>query len=323
MKTVSVVIPCYNCSAYLAETLTSVRAQTRPVLEVIVVDDASTDDSAAAASRFAEVQVVRLPRNSGISSARNAGLLAARGDLIAWLDADDIWEPDHLATVAGLLEQYPSAGVAFSLTRGFGVSQHVWDPVLPPLKPVDAFWPSWQQTVAQMSTCVVWREQVTALQGFDPTIRNVEDFEFFLRLARKYPFVCTHQITARYRKHPGSASRQVIPSRMQEYATRVRVLASARSTETPEFVARLEAEWRRAWDIRLQEAWGARNLLLLRFYLGLEILVPDAAAVGKRWRRRAHLARLWKLWDLLHGRIRPPGSASPGTTSGSPGHSLE
>lgn len=310
MKTISAVIPCYNCGPYLAETLSSVRTQTRPVLEVIVVDDASTDDSAAVASRFTEVQVVRLPRNSGISCARNAGLLAARGDLIAWLDADDIWEPDHLATVAGLLEQYPSAGVAFSLTRGFGVSQRVWEAALPALEPVDAFWQSWQQTIAQMSTCVVRREQIAALQGFDPTIRNVEDFEFFLRLARKYPFVCTHQITARYRKHPGSASRQVIFSRMQEYGTRARVLEAARRTETPEFVARLESEWRRAWDTRLQEAWGERNLPLLRFYLGLEVLVPQAATIANRWRRRAQLARLWKLWDLLHRRTSPSGSAA-------------
>jgi glycosyltransferase involved in cell wall biosynthesis len=302
--TISVVIPCYNNGAHLGETLRSVRAQTRKPLEVIVVDDASRDDSAAVASTFEEVRLITLPRNSGVSWARNTGLLAARGEMIAWLDGDDLWEPSHLATVAGLLEQHPSAGMAFSLTRAFGMFHNVWEPLLPPFRPVDAFWPSWQQTVAQMSTCVVWRENAVALKGFDPTIRGVEDFEFFLRLSRLHPFVCTHEITARYRKHAGSESRQTVPSRMQEYSVRGRVLAAARESEAPEFVSRLESEWRRAWEIRLREAWGDRDIRLLRFYLGLELLVPGSETIGTRWRRRARLAPLWGPWDAIHGRKR-------------------
>ncbi len=181
---------------------------------------------------------------------------------------------------------------------------NVWEALLPPLEPVDAFWPSWQQTVAQSSTFVVWRVRTLALQGFDPTIRSVEDFEFFLRLSRRYPFVCTHAITSRYRKHGASESRQTLPSRMQEYVVRTRVLAAARTSEEPEFVSRLESEWRRAWEIRLGEAWGERDLPLLQFYLGLELLVPGAAPIGKRWRRRARLAALWGPWDAIHGRKR-------------------
>jgi glycosyltransferase involved in cell wall biosynthesis len=301
---ISVVIPCHNNAAHLAETLASVRAQTRKPLEVIVVDDASTDNSAAEVAKFAEARLLGLVRNSGVSLARNTGLFAARGEMVAWLDADDIWEPDHLATVAGLLEKHPDAGVAFSLTRGFGISEKVWEPLLPPLEPMDAFWPSWRQTVAQTSTCVMWRNRIAALQGFDPTIRAVEDFEFFLRLARQHPFVCTHAVTARYRKHSGSASRQVVLARMQEYGVRKRFLTCARKTESPEFVARLEEEWRRAWEIRLKEAWGDRDIQLLRFYLGLELVVPGADAIGKRWRRRVRLAPLWGPWDAIRGRKR-------------------
>ena len=116
--------------------------------------------------------------------------------------------------------------------------------------------------------------------------------------------MCTHQITARYRKHAASASRQLVTSRMQEYAVRSRFLASAKSSEPADFVARLEEEWRRAWEIRLQEAWGDRNLALLRFYLGLELLIPGAEPIGKRWGRRARLAPLWGPWDAIHGRKR-------------------
>ena len=301
---ISVVIPCHNNGAHLAETLASVRAQTRKPAEVLVVDDASTDDSAKVAAGFEEVRVLGLERNSGVSVARNTGLFGARGQMVAWLDADDIWEPNHLETVAGLLEAHPKAGVAFSLTRGFGMSEKVWEPLLPQLELVDAFWPSWQQTVAQTSTCIVWRDRVAALQGFDPTIRSVEDFEFFLRMARLHPFVCTHAVTARYRKHQASASRQVVLARMQEYGVRKRFLVRSQQTESPEFVARLEAEWRRAWETRLGEAWERRDLPLLRFYLGLELMVPDAESTGARWRRRARLAPLWGPWDAIRGRRR-------------------
>lgn len=300
--TISVIIPSHNNGAYLAETLASVRAQTRRPLEVIVVDDASTDDSAAVIARFEEVRRLGLERNSGVSLARNTGLFAARGEMVAWLDGDDVWEPGHLATVAGLLEKHPAAGVAFSLTRGFGMSEKVWEPLLPQFQQVDAFWPSWQQTVAQTSTCIMWRDRAMALQGFDPAIRAVEDFEFFLRLARQHPFVCTHAVTARYRKHPASESRQVVLARMQEYGVRKRYLARAKQSESPEFLARLEAEWRRAWEVRLKEAWGDRDIQLLRFYLGLELLVPGAEGIGKQWRRRASLAPLWRPWDAIHGR---------------------
>jgi glycosyltransferase involved in cell wall biosynthesis len=299
---ISVVIPCYNCAPWIEATLQSVRTQTRQPLEVIVVDDASGDGSAATAGRFDQVQVIRMPRNAGAAAARNAGVAAARGEMIAWLDGDDLWEPDHLETVAGLLERHRDAGIAFSLTRAFGAREYVWGAALPPDRPVDAFWESWRHTVAQMSTVVMWRRTALDLHGFDPTVRCVEDFEFFLRLARSQPFVCTHRITARYRKDAGSTSRQLVLCRMQEYAVRSRYLARARDAESPAFVARLEEEFRRCWESRLVEAWGGRDLPLLRFYLGLEILVPGGEALGRRWRRRARLAPLWKLRDRLRRR---------------------
>ncbi|PAY16601.1 hypothetical protein CKO51_25840 [Rhodopirellula sp. SM50] len=94
--TISVVIPCYNGSAYLRETLESAIAQTHPVLEVIVVDDGSTDDSAdVAESLGAPVRVIR-QKNQGESVARNRAIQEAQGEWIALLDADDIWHPEKL-----------------------------------------------------------------------------------------------------------------------------------------------------------------------------------------------------------------------------------
>ncbi|MBL8821547.1 MAG: glycosyltransferase family 2 protein [Planctomycetia bacterium] len=92
--TVSVVIPCYNGAKFLRETLDSVLAQTYPVLEVLVIDDGSTDDSAAIAESYGSpIRVIRQP-NQGESVARNRGIDEAIGDWIAFLDADDTWLPD-------------------------------------------------------------------------------------------------------------------------------------------------------------------------------------------------------------------------------------
>ena len=96
LPTVSVVIPCYNGAAFLRETLDSVLAQTYPPLEVILIDDGSTDESAAIAESYGPpVRVIR-QENQGESVARNRGMDEARGDWIACLDADDLWKPEKL-----------------------------------------------------------------------------------------------------------------------------------------------------------------------------------------------------------------------------------
>lgn len=105
--TVSVVIPCYNGAAFLAETLRSVLGQTYAPLEVIVIDDGSTDNSATIAAGFGPpVRVVR-QENRGESAARNRGIALARGDWVALLDADDLWEPEKLELQVHALRDAP------------------------------------------------------------------------------------------------------------------------------------------------------------------------------------------------------------------------
>src|SRR3972149_3633636 len=95
-RSVSVVIPCYNGAVYLHETIESALAQTHSPLEVLVIDDGSTDDSAAIADSFGSpVRVIR-QTNQGESVARNRGIDEARGDWIAFLDSDDVWNPTKL-----------------------------------------------------------------------------------------------------------------------------------------------------------------------------------------------------------------------------------
>jgi glycosyltransferase involved in cell wall biosynthesis len=114
-QTVSVVIPCYNGARFLRETLDSALAQTSPTLEVIVVDDGSTDDSAALAESYGPpVRVIRQP-NQGESVARNRGIAEARGEWVAFLDADDLWLPEKLAEQGKLMA--PEVGAVCSANR--------------------------------------------------------------------------------------------------------------------------------------------------------------------------------------------------------------
>jgi glycosyltransferase involved in cell wall biosynthesis len=111
---VSVVIPCYNAAPFVERTLASVRAQTLAPHEVIVVDDGSSDGSAAVVRRALPSAVVIEQPNGGVSRARNAGVARAIGDSIAFLDADDCWRPDKLARQADYLDRHPEAVAVLS-----------------------------------------------------------------------------------------------------------------------------------------------------------------------------------------------------------------
>jgi glycosyltransferase involved in cell wall biosynthesis len=116
---ISVIVPAYNSERYLGEALQSVLSQTRRPFEVIVVDDGSSDGTPSVASSFGDdVHYVRQP-NGGIGAARNHGVDLAAGDYIAFLDADDVWEPDKLERQLAALEEEPQPDLVFGLVRQF------------------------------------------------------------------------------------------------------------------------------------------------------------------------------------------------------------
>jgi len=117
---VSVVIPSYNYGRFLAEAIASVQGQTVEDLEIIVVDDGSTDETPDVLARISEprLRAIRIA-NSGISGARNAGLELARGEFLAFLDADDRWLPHKLERQLGMFASEPSLGLVFSDFRRF------------------------------------------------------------------------------------------------------------------------------------------------------------------------------------------------------------
>ncbi len=112
---VSVIIPTYNYGQYIADALESILAQTFRDLEVVVVDDGSTDNTREVVGRFTDARVRLISgENGGTASARNRGRAEARGELIAWLDADDLWRPTFLERMVTLLESEPEVGHCFA-----------------------------------------------------------------------------------------------------------------------------------------------------------------------------------------------------------------
>jgi glycosyltransferase involved in cell wall biosynthesis len=115
---VSVIVPVYNGERYLAEALDSVLKQDYRPLEVLVVDDGSTDNSAQIARSYGQVHCIQQP-NQGVSAARNAGIAASHGEFISFLDQDDVWAREKLSVQAGYLLQHREVGYAIARQRFF------------------------------------------------------------------------------------------------------------------------------------------------------------------------------------------------------------
>lgn len=125
---VSVLIPAYNSAATIQATLDSVLGQTAPADEILVMDDGSTDDTAKIVKQYESKVAALWQPNGGVSSARNALIARAQGDLIAFLDSDDVWHPGYLELQRRLYQRYPQAAAVFVAHANFGgLGSYEWD----------------------------------------------------------------------------------------------------------------------------------------------------------------------------------------------------
>lgn len=296
MAETSVVIPCYNAAPFLDEALSSVFAQTMSPAEVIVVDDGSTDATARIAERRG-VRVIRLPQNGGPAVARNVGLRAARGELVAWFDADDVWEAEHLATVVPLLDRFPQAVLAFSLVRMFGREAGAWPALLPAEMPIDAEEPCLRRCILPQNAVVVRRAEVLAAGGYDERLRVAEDYDLWLRLSRRHPFVCTHTITCNWRRHGAQTSADMQQYWVGEYESRQRYRARVAAEATAAVLARIDARMQDVWREHLASAWHARDQRNFDFHLAMAPAVPGSGPLLPRYRFIRALLPAARTWD--------------------------
>lgn len=204
----SVVVPLYNKQAHVGDTLASIAGQSHPPLEVIVVDDGSTDNSVAVVRR-ANVPGLRLieQANAGAGAARNRGVSEASGEWIAFVDADDLWLPDHLATLASLVRAYPEADVVSAgyvrATRAAAAAAVAASARRPcaPLGLVD-FYAEQERVCA--STVAVRASTLRGCGGFTTRFPG-EDLELWTRLALDHSFAIHPYVTGIYVQGTGGA----------------------------------------------------------------------------------------------------------------------
>lgn len=199
---VSVVIPSYNAAQYLPETLRSVLGQTYRNLEVIVVDDGSTDSTGTVIQEFVADSRVRYFQqpNGGAASARNRGVLESRGELVAFLDSDDLWQPEKLEKQVPLFRD-PAVGIVYSDREH--INEHGERIPCNPLVPYRGTCLAGQLLIRNfvpMSSAVMRRDVFDKAGPFDTTLSRSEDLDFWLRAALHYGFDFVHEPLVLHRK---------------------------------------------------------------------------------------------------------------------------
>lgn len=215
---VSVIMPAYNSCAYIAEAIRSVLDQDYEQLELIVVDDGSTDGTPDLARRFGErVQVIEQP-NSGPAAARNRGVHAARGEFIAFIDSDDIWLPGKVRAQVDYLRNNPDVGVVFGrLVRWFANGEGLFEshpefPAPAPGHPIVAHESGWiypemlLDSVIWIVSAMVRKSLWETLGGLDESLRIGEDYDFFIRASRLCKMDELDLFVAFYRIHKQSTT---------------------------------------------------------------------------------------------------------------------
>ncbi|MDQ3686916.1 MAG: glycosyltransferase family 2 protein [Acidobacteriota bacterium] len=211
---VSVIIPAYNAAAFIGETLASVFAQTFTDYEVVVVNDGSPDtpelEKVIAPWRDRINYIVQ--ENRGLSGARNTGLRHARGEFVALLDSDDLWEPNYLRMQTGLLEADPTIDVLYCDATLFGDERAG-------KKFMDASPSAGEVTLKRlisqecnvMVSVTARRSAIIEAGMFDESLRSSEDFDLWLRIAHRGGRIAYHrEALVRYRCRPGSLSADVV-----------------------------------------------------------------------------------------------------------------
>lgn len=195
MPEFSVIIPLYNKTNYVEKTIESVLRQSFEDYEIIVVDDCSTDDGFSKVGKFddSRIKLFRHARNKGLSATRNTAISNAKGSIIALLDADDIWKPEHLENIFILKNKYAKATI-----YGTNWIQKIGNTFLEPIRNIpsepehlfiDDFWnASLYEPLVCPSSLAFKKEVINRIGGFDELIQVGEDTDFLIRTNLKYGF---------------------------------------------------------------------------------------------------------------------------------------
>lgn len=256
----SVIIPCFNQGHFLAEAIESVLAQAMPAGEVIVIDDGSADNSYEVAGRYPSVRRQR-QRNRGVAAARNHGLAVSGGEYVAFLDADDRLLPNALEVGVAALASRPNVAFAAGMSRDIDGAGAVVEHERQPLVNQDHYLRLLQDCFIWSGSSIVYRRSaVCALDGFDETLVAADDYDLYLRIARRFPVYCHDAVVTEYRRHGTNTTRDsaiVLTSQLEvlrrqrallrdrrERAARRAGVRLTRNRHGCELACQVAAEWR-------------------------------------------------------------------------------
>ena len=195
---VSVIVPVYNGAGFLAEAIASVRAQDRPVAEIIVIDDGSTDGSGDLAETLgSDIRVFRHDRNMGPAAARNSGIAEANGAVIGFLDVDDLWASDAMSLLLSRMERPSQPAIVGGRIKVIG------EPL--PFGGAAAAPPIMEGYAMHFGSCLIRRQVFDEIGLVDTALRYGEDTDWFMR-AREHgvPIAVIDAVTMIHRRHEGN-----------------------------------------------------------------------------------------------------------------------
>lgn len=208
MPTVSIITPTYNRAGMLKEAIESVLAQTYQDWEHLIVDDGSTDGTMGLVTRYAgqdpRIRYVRR-RNGGLPAARNTGLLAARGEYVAFLDDDDRFLPKKLERQLSMLRQRPELGFVYAPVWVHYDDRSERMPIIPD-RFATTFAELIERSAIQVCSVLVRRTALDAVGGFNERYRGCADYDLWLRLAARFPFDYTPEPVGIYHRHSNNMS---------------------------------------------------------------------------------------------------------------------
>ncbi len=208
MRTISVIIPVWNRAHEVGRAVDSALAQTLPPLEVIVIDDGSTDETPHVLARYGNrIRVVR-QNNRGVAAARNAGIAIARGELLAFLDSDDVWLPHKLELQAARIEADPELGLVHCGVDFEGAGVHLdgmEGSVAAEILRLDR-----SVIIAHGSGVMVPRRVAEEMGGFDPRMRVSEDWDFCYRVASRYRIGFVAEVLVLHARHATGLQNDIV-----------------------------------------------------------------------------------------------------------------
>jgi glycosyltransferase involved in cell wall biosynthesis len=274
MARISVIIPAYNAEPYIDDTIQSALAQTcADDIEIIVIDDGSTDQTVARLRTYGKRVIVDQQPNSGVAAARNRGARAATGEWLAFLDADDIWLPDKLERQL----RVPSADFVYTDRYNIGARGELPEiqSRVTPMYEGDLFVPLLLEgNFITASSVLLRRSLFIEMGGFFEGLQGTEDWDLWVRIAAEHPIGLLREPLVRYRFHASGLSRNYRRMWGQRDGVVARALSLPRGRALPWAIRRrIRAQ---TW---ITNAW-------------------EAGQAGQRGEAIAAYVRAWGAWPL-------------------------